>query len=105
MSVFSSDEKKIKFIDEANFKDHFLVFDGPNEGWRIQSHYLGNGMSISDFIFFINENKDSLNANKSLEHREFNKKNDYEKHLYLLEKDPLYKKAWEDSINRILNNK
>lgn len=50
--VFASAETKAKFIETGdNVKNNFLMRDGL--GWRIQSHYIGDGMSIEELEMFV----------------------------------------------------
>lgn len=50
--VFASAETKAKFIETGdNVKNNFLMRD--SHGWRIQSHYIGDGISIEELETII----------------------------------------------------
>ena len=70
LKVFRSEETKNKFIQEGDdVKNNFLIKDV--EGWRIQSHYLGNGISVEECEKKINQlilkNPNSKNDNEFLD--------------------------------------
>lgn len=47
INIFSSDRSKTKFIENnTNIEDMFLIED--DDGWRIQTHYIGTGTSVEE---------------------------------------------------------
>lgn len=53
ISIFSSEEKKNKFIKNGDdVKDNFLIQG--EDGWRIQSHFLGFGVTTDELEEKIN---------------------------------------------------
>ena len=54
--VWSSPKAKEKFINsDKELENNFMMHDGFDEGWRIQSHYLGNGISVDEFDERVND--------------------------------------------------
>jgi hypothetical protein len=53
ISVFHGEDKKRDFLDNKNVEETrgFLIQDG--KGWRIQSHFLGDGISVAELVHKI----------------------------------------------------
>lgn len=54
IEIFESKESEDKFIKTGdNVKNNFLIKN--EDGWRIQSHFLGNGLPVDELEKQINE--------------------------------------------------
>lgn len=69
-------------------------------GVKIYRDYHPDEYELSLIRFY----PDKETAIKHFKFKHFNKKSNGEKHEYLLLIDPIYKKAWEESIDRLLNS-
>lgn len=68
ITFFSSPESKDRFLkSNKEIKDNFLIQD--KDGWRIQSHYLGNGASVDE----LKEKARKLSGGRILSPRKISK--------------------------------